>query len=259
MCPIDSRQGIWVNREWEQICGTYFQGGIQGLVDRIFEAFDSIAYLNLDQWTNSSFQPQTAIAYQDIFDENFTKPTDETAFQEPSPVSYILKKIRSQWMQFIFLFSFFSVLGIAGRRQIMRHITAPLVTGFKASPWISTGILLVLIVLLIKFLVGLYQHDRDMGREKEAKKLRDGLCNHYQNLVKSRLSDKLIQRILTELFVEEERINYILDSFKNNVNRAIADAKSGSSSKIRTASSCHDLPTLDLDLQHLHKLRGMIR
>jgi FHA domain len=216
-----TKLGLWVEREWDHVCNHQAEGGIRGLADRMVAAFTAISHFHLDFCIQSSFQPRLAIAYHTVFNENFTQPIDETPFQEPSPVSYTLKKIRSQWMQFIFLFSFVSILGIAGRRQIMHYITDPIVAAFSVSPWISSALALALVYLIVRSLRLVYQDDRQFEREKEAQKLRDKLCSHYQNLVRNRLVDRLIKVLATELDVEKQRLESIVDSVRNQIYEAL--------------------------------------
>jgi pSer/pThr/pTyr-binding forkhead associated (FHA) protein len=201
----------WADEEWEILC-LCSQNGLRGLLRRAYEALHSIPSVNLNR---SLFQPEQSINNQTVFEEAFAMPLSEGRYQEASPVVYMLKKIRSQWMQFIFLFSFFSVLGIAGRRQIMQHISAPIVNAFKVSPYISTAILLVVLYFLFRVLSRLYREDRDLEREKEAEKIRNNLRSYYQALAKNRLVEKLVQNLTTALEVEEQRVEKILQVAKH--------------------------------------------
>lgn len=201
----------WADEEWEMLC-LDSRNGLRGLLQKAYEALHSIPSVNLNR---SLFQPQQSIDNQTIFEEAFAMPLTENRYQEASPIVYMLKKIRSQWMQFIFLFSFFSVLGIAGRRQIMRHISAPIVNAFKTSPYISMVVLLVVLYFLFRFLTHLYREDRDLEREKEAEKIRNNLRSYYQALAKNRLVEKLVQNLTAALEVEEQRVEKILQVAKH--------------------------------------------
>lgn len=212
--------GQWVNQEWNDICSKQGGGGIQSLATRMFDLLASIPNINLSSCCHSSFQPRRAIAYQEVFDEKFTQAKDETPFQEPSPVSYTLKKIRSQWMQFIFLFSFISIMGIAGRRQIMRYITAPIVAAFNAHPWIASVLVVVLIYWIGRSLKQIYQDERQDEREKIAQKIRGELCNHYQSLVRTRLLDRLVKILDAEIDVEKQRLDSILQTVRHHIYEA---------------------------------------
>ncbi|MGJ3253943.1 MAG: FHA domain-containing protein, partial [Elainellaceae cyanobacterium] len=207
--------GQWVNQEWNDICRKQGGGGIHSLATRMFDLLASIPNINLSSCCHSSVQPRRAIAYQEVFNEKFTQAKDETPFQEPSPVSYTLKKIRSQWMQFIFLFSFISIMGIAGRRQIMRYITAPIVAAFNAHPWIVSALVVALIYWIGRSLKQLYQDERQDEREKIAQKIRGELCNHYQSLVRNRLLDRLVKILDAEIDVEKQRLDSILQTVRH--------------------------------------------
>ncbi|NJL35732.1 MAG: FHA domain-containing protein [Leptolyngbyaceae cyanobacterium SM1_4_3] len=202
----------WADEEWEMcLCP---QTGLRGLLQKAYEALHSIPSVNLNR---SLFQPEQTIDNQSIFEEAFAMPLSESRYQEASPIAYMLKKIRSQWMQFIFMFSFFSVLGIAGRRQIMQHISAPVVNAFKASPYISSVVLVIALYFLFRFLIRLYREDRDLEREKEAEKIRNNLRSYYQALAKNRLVEKLVQNLTLALEVEEQQVEKILQVAKHQM------------------------------------------
>lgn len=212
----------WADEEWEMLC-LDSQNGLRGLLQKAYEALHSIPSVSLNC---SLFQPESSIDNQTVFEEAFAMPVSESRYQEASPVVYMLKKVRSQWMQFIFMFSFFSVLGIAGRRQIMQHISAPIVNAFKASPYIATVVLLVVLYFLFRFLSRLYQEDRDIEREKEAEKIRNNLRSYYQALAKNRLVEKLVQSLTTALEVEEQRVEKILQVAKHQTTRITTEIES---------------------------------
>jgi hypothetical protein len=200
----------WIDREWEYLWRSPVHHNLEGLWQRGYDLLNSTSSLNSPYFSSIVLQPAPPINHQLTVDETFAKAVCETRHQEPSPVVHILKKIRSQWMQFIFIFSLFSILGIAGRRQMMQYLTAPIITTLKAYPFPSTLFLMILLYFLVKFLVSLYRQDRDLEREKEVKKLRDGLCSYYQALVKNRLTDKYLQHLLTTLEKEEKKLHEML-------------------------------------------------
>jgi len=211
----------WADEEWEILC-LDFQNGLRRLLQKAYEALHSIPSVSLNR---SLFQPESSLSNQTVFEEAFAMPVSESRYQEASPVVYMLKKIRSQWMQFIFMFSFLSVLGIAGRRQIMQHISAPIVNAFKASPYIATVVLLVVLYFLFRFLTRLYREDRDTEREKEAEKIRNNLRSYYQALAKNRLVEKLVQNLTTALEVEEQRVEKILQVAKHQTTRITTETE----------------------------------
>ncbi len=205
-----SNLSLWATQEWNRLCTTYVRNGLIGLFQRAYETLSSVPALKLSGLDHSLFQINYIVDSQSIFQEAIAIPSCVSRYQEVSPISYILKTIRGQWMQFIFMFSLFSILGIAGRRQIMQHLTQPIVSAFKSSPWISTLVLASLLYFLLKFLIHLYQEHRDTAREKEAEKLRNNLRSYYQSLVKNRLIEKLVHHLNLTLDIEEQKIEAIL-------------------------------------------------
>ncbi|NJO73000.1 MAG: FHA domain-containing protein [Leptolyngbyaceae cyanobacterium RM1_406_9] len=201
----------WADEEWEILCLSP-QNSLRELLKKAYEMLHSVPSVDLNR---SLFQPEQNIDNQTIFEEAFAMPLSESRYREASPMVYMLKKIRSQWMQFIFMFSFLSMVGVASRRQIMQHILAPVVNAFKASPYVSTVVLLVVLYFLFRFLTRLYQEDRDLEREKEAEKIRNNLRSYYQALAKNRLVEKLVQNLTTALEVEEGRVEKILQVAKH--------------------------------------------
>jgi hypothetical protein len=201
----------WADEEWEMLCLSP-QNSLRELLKKAYEMLHSMPSVDLNR---SLFQPEQSIDSQTIFEEAFAMPLSESRYREASPMVYMLKKIRSQWMQFIFMFSFLSMVGVASRRQIMQHILAPIVNAFKVSPYVSTVVLLVVLYFLFRFFTRLYREDRDLEREKEAEKIRNNLRSYYQALAKNRLVEKLVQNLTTALEVEEGRVEKILQVAKH--------------------------------------------
>ena len=250
---------LWLDAEWDRLCCSYAQGGLQGLVQKIHQTLSSISSLNLDSSQYSSYQPGQMRDYQAVFGENFTRPPDESLLKEASPVGHILKKIRSQWMQFIFLFSFLSILGIAGgRRQIMRRLTAPIVGAFKTYPEISILILSIALYFLLRSLIRIYYEDRDMEREKAAKKIRENLSSHYQALVKNRLIDRLTPYLNSTLEMEEQRIEATIQDAKQCIEQAVGKFNENQIAVKRRLDEQKKLKTdLENDQKILQKLKNL--
>jgi hypothetical protein len=195
----------WADQEWERFL---FGDRTKGFIE-LLENLKAIL-ASQENGLEINILPPTLPDYTPLFDEGFTRPSTSTRYQEAHPFFHILKKVRNQWMQFLFLFSFLSVLGIAGRKQIMQHLTAPIAVAFHTSPWIASLIAGGILILVLKLVVQWYRDDRDSEREDEAKKLRQGLINHYQALVKNRLADKVMHRFMLALDTEEQNVKDLL-------------------------------------------------
>jgi hypothetical protein len=199
----------WMQKLWCEFSSSLAGGGIQNLYHEIFSALDS---LPSDAPKNKSRKYEfltSEIFSVSNFENLFTQVADEIMIKEPSAFAYLMKKIRSQWMQFIFLFSFFSILGIAGRRQIMRNIMAPIISLFNKAPVISSLGLICLIVFIIRLGLKIYKEDLQEERNKQANELRNKLCKHYQELTKKHLIKFSIQTLRGEIEKEKKRIEAI--------------------------------------------------
>ena len=196
----------WVQRLWQEICSNLAYGGIKNLYDQIFQ---SLTPLSCD---TGLVNPETyefltlEIAVTCRSDHPFTQVPTEIIIKEPSAFAYLMKKVRSQWMQFIFLFSFFSILGIAGRRQIMRNIMAPVIGLFNKAPILSSLVLICLLVFAVRFGLKVYREDLEEERNKQANELRGKLCKHYQELVKKHLIKTFVRDLRVAIEGEKKRI-----------------------------------------------------
>jgi len=207
----------WAHNVWLHVGKNLGENSLQALHSTILETLSGASMLNSDSLCQNLSPAALELDTSTIFDDNFTQINDQTVIKESSAIAYLLKKVRSQWMQFIFLFSFFSILGIAGRRQIMRHLMSPVINAFKASPIIVGSLLLVLIILSIRMGVSVYQKERDEGREKQANELRSKLCKHYQTLTQKHLTIHFIRSIKQALELEENQIERIEDFLSNHL------------------------------------------
>ncbi|MBW4490638.1 MAG: FHA domain-containing protein [Trichocoleus desertorum ATA4-8-CV12] len=246
----------WANEEWERICTQYTEGGLKGILQRNYETLSSIPGLNL---SHSALQPRQTIDFQEIFASSLKKPACETRYQEVSPLFYLLKKVRSQWMQFMFLFSFLSVLGIAGgggRRQLMQSITQPIREAFQNSPLVSFLFLAGLCYFLFKFLKRTYQDFKEAEQEKAVEKMRNELRSYYQSFVKNRLVEKISQKIIQALEAEEQRLDELIRTVKQLAEQFIAQAE-GSQLPLKLRMSKHKEQQNNLrkELSELQKLK----
>lgn len=200
---------LWAKKVWHEIYLNSANGGLKNLHDKVFTALELISIKEL-----SAVREQYDIHALDLHvlsnhSQKFTQAPDEIVIKEPSAISYLMKKVRSQWMQFIFLFSFFSILGIAGRRQIMRNLMAPLISIFGKAPIISGLVLISLIFVAIKFGLNVHKEDLKEARSKQADDLRLKLCKHYQELAKKHLMRSYLKIVKMKLKEEQDRIENI--------------------------------------------------
>ncbi len=246
----------WANEEWERICTQYTEGGLKGILQRNSETLSSIPGLNL---SHSALQPRQTIDFQEIFASSLKKPACETRYQEVSPLFYLLKKVRSQWMQFMFLFSFLSVLGIAGgggRRQLMRSITQPIRGAFHNAPLVSFLFLGGLCYFLFKFLKRTYQNFKEAEQEKAVEKMRNELRSYYQSLVKNRLVEKISQKIMQALEAEEQRLDELIKTVKQLAEQFITEAEGSQLPlKLRMNKRKEQQNNLRKELSELQKLK----
>ncbi|MBD1935653.1 MULTISPECIES: FHA domain-containing protein [Cyanophyceae] len=252
LCRAELSQ--WANEEWERICTRYNQGGLKGLFQKNYQALSSIPALDLSY---SALQPRQTIDLQEIFASSLKKPSCETRYQEVSPLFYLLKKVRSQWMQFMFMFSFLSVLGIAGgRRQIIQKLTQPIGGAFQNAPLISFLFLAGICYFLFKFLKRTYQNFKEAEQEKAVEKMRNELRSYYQSLVKNRLVEKISQKIIQALEVEEQRLDELIKTVKQLAEQFVTEAEGSQLPlKLRMSKRKEQQNNLRKELSELQKLK----
>ena len=207
LCRSELNQ--WVTEEWYRICTFYAEGGLKEFFHQTYQKLSLVPALNASA---IALHPSSTIDLQNVFPDSIKKPPCESRYQGVSPVFFILKKVRSQWMQFMFLFSFLSVLGIAGgRRQVIRKLTQPIHGAFSSAPLVSCIILLILGYFLFKYASRTYQSFKKAEQEKAVEKIRNELRSYYQSLVKNRLVDKYSQRLMLALEAEEQRLDELVN------------------------------------------------
>lgn len=199
----------WIKDLWHEIYFTLANEGLKGLHDNIFEALTIISSKELSTAREQYDTHALDLSELPCLSQRFTQAPNEVMIKEPSAISYLMKKIRNQWMQFIFLFSFFSILGIAGRRQIMRNLMSPIISILGKAPIISSLVLIGLILLAIKFGLRVHQEGLEEGRSKLASELRLKLCKHYQDLAKKHFIKSYLKVIKDKLKEEQEKIETI--------------------------------------------------
>lgn len=211
----------WADKEWQLVTTTYGEGGLNTIVETVYKTLDLSPSINLDK---SLFYADRRIDIQKSLMNSFIEAPYEGRYQGVSPLTYVLKQIRANMMQFTFLVGFGAMfIGIrvsGGGKQVISSITQPL----RENP-ILFGIVIFLLICLLTYT---YQKDTTLQLEAIADKLRKELSNHYQSLSKN-LVEKLVLEITTVLETEEKRLKdaleiasarfttYIIDLEKNQL------------------------------------------
>ena len=206
-CKLELYQ--WSQNLWLKVRSNPINGGIAHLHKEILLALESVSWLDVSQIKKKLNCQDLEIDIDAIFNNDFAQVPDEVLIKEPSAFPYLVRKFRSQGMQFIYLFSFFSILGIAGRRQIMRNLMAPIINLFGRAPLFSGLALIGLCFFVIRCGVNIYREELNEGRNKKANELRVRLFKHYQELAKKHLTKPFLAEIKLRLIEEKKRIEAI--------------------------------------------------
>jgi pSer/pThr/pTyr-binding forkhead associated (FHA) protein/cell division protein FtsL len=199
----------WADNIWSDIYSDLGAMSLEILHHEIIDILSEVPHIDIDYIQKSLSYQDFIIDCETAFADNFSPISDEITIKEVSAISYFLKKVRTQWMQFIFLFSFFSMLGIAGRRQIMQNIMAPVINLFAKAPMLSSLVLICLVLWAIRIILSIYQEELDSNRNKQANELRERLCKYYQNLTKEHLFKPVSIELKQRIEEEESRIERI--------------------------------------------------
>ncbi|NHC37829.1 FHA domain-containing protein [Scytonema millei] len=193
----------WADKEWQLVTTTYGEGGLNAIIETVYKTLNFLPSINLDK---SLFYSDRRIDIQKSLMNSFIEAPYEGRYQGVSPLTYVLKQIRANMMQFTFLVGFGAMfIGIrvsGGGKQVISSITQPL----RENP-ILFGIVIFLLICLLTYT---YQKDTTLQLEAIADKLRKELSNHYQSLSKN-LVEKLVLEITTVLETEEKRLKDALE------------------------------------------------
>ncbi|MBD2308227.1 FHA domain-containing protein [Chroococcidiopsis sp. FACHB-1243] len=205
----------WADKEWQLVTTTYGEGGLNTIVETVYKTLNFLPSINLDK---SLFYSDRRIDIQKSLMNSFIEAPYEGRYQGVSPLTYVLKQIRANMMQFTFLVGFGAMfVGIrvsGGGKQVISSITQPL----RENP-ILFGIVIFLLICLLTYT---YQKDTTLQLEAIADKLRKELSNHYQSLSKN-LVEKLVLEITTVLETEEKRLKDALEIANDKFNAYIID------------------------------------
>ncbi|MDV2995312.1 MAG: hypothetical protein N4J56_004966 [Chroococcidiopsis sp. SAG 2025] len=205
----------WADKEWQLVTTTYGEGGLNTIVETVYKTLNFLPSINLDK---SLFYSDRRIDIQKSLMNSFIEAPYEGRYQGVSPLTYVLKQIRANMMQFTFLVGFGAMfIGIrvsGGGKQVISSITQPL----RENP-ILFGIVIFLLICLLTYT---YQKDTTLQLEAIADKLRKELSNHYQSLSKN-LVEKLVLEITTVLETGEKRLKDALEIANDQFTTYIID------------------------------------
>lgn len=190
----------WANDEWKRIGHTYNNGGLNGLLARLYQLINIIP----DLLSESPFSELEAINVQNNFLISFAGTDCQTTHKQKSLGAYIMKQMRSQMMQIMMMLTM--VLGFIGikanRGQMMQNISGV----FGQIPWLF-GLVICAIIFL---LVNAYNNDNNLKLEEAGKKLKKDLASYYQSFTKN-LLEKVIQDINLAIESEGKKIDDALE------------------------------------------------
>jgi hypothetical protein len=236
----------WAANEWQKICFSYADGGLNSFFQKIHHAVPSTT-------TSTKLNPfpgQEMIDIQAVFQDSFDRPTCRTAYSDVSLPGYLLKKIRGSMMQIMSGMILLSFVGIS-RRQTVQWVIAYI----TASP-VLTAVILVFIVYLLKLLFDSYREDVRTARNQEADKLKEKLRSHYQHITKTRFIPKLMQKLNQSLEAEFERVDGMIETMKQPKNAAPSDSeKQQALLKIQIANRKEQQKVLERQMRDLQKFK----
>ena len=184
----------WAREESYKINHVYCNGGLNALIERLYEKIDLPQLL-----TETPFSPPDEIDIRDNFLISFAGTSCETSLKQKSLGAYIMKQLRSQMMQIMMMLTL--VLSFVGIKSSKNQMMQSLSGVFKQQPWLF-GIFVCGIIFL---LVNAYNSENDLKLEEAETKLKKDLANYYQSFTKN-LLDKIIQDITLNLELEDKKI-----------------------------------------------------
>lgn len=221
----------WTQQEWERVCNTYAEGGLQGLHQRNYEALNFIPSLNSRDWL---FQAAKKLNPEKSLQDSIVEPTFETQYRNSSLFDYMLKQVRSQAMQFG-MASTLSVGFISTMAFLITQLVKPgsptTNQNQQVQVQLSSGIsnelrmplvfflvftVVFLIIVLVRGLVNAYHQDEEIKLKDITTKLKKDLCNFYQSLAKN-FVEKLIQQFNNHLDVEEQKASKALEKMNEQI------------------------------------------
>ena len=190
----------WSSHEWEKINHTYCNGGLNGLLERLYQRINIIPEL----LSESPFPEPDKIDIRDNFLISFAGTNCETSHKQKFLGAYIMKQLRSQMMQIMMMLTL--VLGFVGIKSSKNQMTQGLSNYFKQYPWLFGLFIFGIIVLL----VNAYNSENELKLDEAGVKLKKDLSSYYQSFTKN-LLDKVIQDITLTLELEDKKITDSLE------------------------------------------------
>ncbi len=190
----------WTTDEWQRICHSYDNGGLNNLIDRLDRTINIIP----DLLSESPFTAPDDIDVQDKFQMSFAGTDCQTTHKQKSLAAYVMKQLRSQMMQIMMMLTL--ILGFVGIKSNKGQMTGKMSETFQQYPLLF-GLFICAIIFL---LVNAYNGDNDLKLEEAGKKLKKDLASYYQSFTKN-LLDKVIQDITLALELEDKKISNGLD------------------------------------------------
>ncbi len=199
----------WGNEEWQQICTTYADGGLNGLLQRSYNIFNikpSVNSLNL------LVQPIQIVELDKVLPGSILEVASEIRYQETSLINYLLKNTRSQ------------VTSVVSLIVLFIGTIATFVGGMQQKGLIVAGITLIVLIFTTPFLIYNFYQEKPLKLEQEGEKIKKDLCSYFQSLAKS-LVDKIMQTLTQRLEVEDQRIKGIIETIGEELAASIAQTE----------------------------------
>ncbi|MBW4574597.1 MAG: FHA domain-containing protein [Aphanothece sp. CMT-3BRIN-NPC111] len=188
----------WGTEEWQRICTVSAEGGLNGLVQRIYNMVNLISAVRL---SDLLLQQIPNIDIERSLQFSVVEAASEVRYQEVSLAGYLLKNTKSQVTSLVT-----TIVWVIGA---IAAFTGGGKLGNKAI--IVAGLTMVALIFIIPFLVYNYHQEKVLRLEQEGEKLKKDLCSYHQSLSKS-LVDKLVQAFNMRLEAEERRLKEVLDT-----------------------------------------------
>lgn len=218
----------WATKEWKQIYNYYAEGGLSEIFQKTYVTIKIIPSINI---AKSSFQPNQKLDTQKIFQNSTVGTPCESRYRPSSLLEYTIKQIRTQTMQWMFIFgiiaSFLGLVGIAqqgGRNKLILTSLSPIFIGLTNKPWLLAFVLTLILFPIFTYIGHTLQKENKSKLEEEAEKLRKNLCNHYQSFAKG-LVEKIVQDFSMQLEGEEQRIKGAIETVGEQFTAYIAEVE----------------------------------
>jgi pSer/pThr/pTyr-binding forkhead associated (FHA) protein len=213
----------WATAEWNRICFSY-EGGVNSILQQTHTLLETLPTIALPDSLWLSLQ---AVDPKLFLDQPMVEVPDRIRYVPLSPLGYILKKLRSDFMMFGVAIGMIATLGISsnakkamseGIKQLSKSISEILPIqnfSFFALNFdkVAMGYFLAVCTVCVPItllMIMSFLSAKKTKVEDTAQKLRDAMMSHYQGLAKSRV-ERMAQEFLSTLEAEERRLKEIHD------------------------------------------------